>query len=101
MYRKIESNLSTIYTLVTPYTNHNMSVYTAQNLEYNKFHTWFHQRFPRCYLVDKNFTFLKYNFPDYVQSYIINNWVKISDDGGGTFCEPNMYKKKYPNSTSQ
>lgn len=78
-----------------------MSVYTAQNLEFNKFHTWFHQRFPRCYLVDKNFTFLKYNFPDYVQSYIINNWVKISDDGGGTFCEPNMYKKKYPNSTPQ
>jgi hypothetical protein len=86
-----------IYISHTLYTTHNMSV----NLEYNKFHTWFHQRFPRCYLVDKNFTFLKYNFPDYVQSYIINNWVKISDDGGGTFCEPTMYKKKYPNSTPQ
>ena len=60
-----------------------------------QFQAWFKKRFPRCYLVDKDFTFEKYDFPDFVKSYITKNWVKISEDGGGTYCEPKMYQKKY------
>ena len=67
----------------------------SQNSQESLFNSWFYTRFPRCYLVDKNFTFEKYNFPDYVRTYIINNWKYVSNDGGGTYCEPSMYKKKF------
>ena len=35
--------------------------------------------------VDKNYTFVRYNVPDNVQVYIINNWKKIN---GGTYERP-------------
>ena len=59
------------------------------------FENWFYSRFPKCRLVDKDFTFEKYNFPDFVRSYIINHWIYVGEEGGGTYCDPSKFDKKY------
>lgn len=51
---------------------------------------WMNQYFPSCTKVDVNFTFEKYNFPDFVQVWIMNGgWVKESNNNGGTYRKPN------------
>lgn len=39
-------------------------------------------------IVDKEYTFKRYNIPENVQIYIENNWKKINDINGGTYERP-------------
>ena len=43
---------------------------------------------------DENWTWERYNFPQNVRNWIKNNWIKVNENGGGTYAEPNYYNKK-------
>ncbi len=53
---------------------------------------WINEHFSNMNICDVDYTMEKYDFPEYVRLYIINNWIKISDNNGGTYIR----KKKYP-----
>lgn len=52
---------------------------------------WLKQNWPNARAVDINWTMERYCYPQNVRDYIINNWVKVSNNGGGTYCEPEYY----------
>ena len=54
---------------------------------------WLNTNWPNMSACDVNWTMKRYDYPDYVCEYIKNNWVKISDNAGGTYQEPNYNKK--------
>lgn len=43
---------------------------------------------------DKNWTWERYDYPQNVRDWIKANWTYVSDDGGGTWSEPNYYNQK-------
>lgn len=49
---------------------------------------WLNTRFPKCKKVDVDWTFERCNFPQFVRSYIVEHWDKVSDDNGGVFSKP-------------
>ena len=49
---------------------------------------WLNTKWPNMRACDVNWTMKRYDYPDYVCEYIKNNWIKISDSGGGTYHEP-------------
>lgn len=67
---------------------------------------WLQNNWPNARAVDKNWTMKRYDYPNYVCEYIFENWIKVSEKNGGTFCEPNYYKQlpsnhKYKESQNQ
>ena len=56
---------------------------------------WMNSHWPNCKITDENWTFKRYNYPEFVCKYIRENWVKVSEEGGGTYYEPNFYDKKF------
>ena len=59
--------------------------------------TWLQTRLPNARALDVNWTMERYDFPDDVRKYIFENWIKVSEVNGGTFCEPEYYKNLPPN----
>ena len=57
---------------------------------------WLLSRFPNCKALDENWTFERYDYPENVRQWIRNNWIKVSDDNGGTYYEVNYHRKKFP-----
>jgi len=57
---------------------------------------WLESRFPNCKALDENWTFERYDYPEDVRQWIRNNWIKVSDNNGGTYHEPNYHRKKFP-----
>ena len=53
---------------------------------------WLENNWPKTRAVDVDYTMKRYDYPDIVQKYIIDNWIKISDENGGTYCEQEYYK---------
>lgn len=68
---------------------------------------WLKSKLPKCCVLDEYWTFERYDFPENVRQWIRENWVKVSDEGGGTYHEPTYYrqfpppipKKENPNET--
>ena len=55
---------------------------------------WLKTRFPVMKVCDKNWTWERYDYPQNVRDWIKANWTYVSDEGGGTWSEPNYYKEK-------
>ena len=54
---------------------------------------WLQSKWPNMHACDVDWTMKRYDYPDYVCEYIKNNWIKISDSGGGTYQKSNYNKK--------
>ena len=52
---------------------------------------WLKLHWPNTRAADVNYTMKRYDYPNNVHNYIITNWIKVNDDNGGTFCEPEYY----------
>lgn len=63
---------------------------TEENLIYVKAEEWMKTTLPNCISLDVNYTFEKFDFPDYVRNWILKTWNKINDENGGTYEKPNM-----------
>lgn len=57
---------------------------------------WMKKRLPNCRVLDEYWTFARYDFPENVRQWIRENWVKVSDEGGGTYHEPSYYREFPP-----
>ena len=57
---------------------------------------WLLSRFPNCKALDEIWTFERYDYPENVRQWIRDNWIKVSDDNGGTYYEGNYHRKKFP-----
>ena len=57
---------------------------------------WMNTRWPNCKAVDENWTFARYDYPEIVCQYIRDNWIKVSEEGGGTYNEPTYHRKTFP-----
>ena len=57
---------------------------------------WLQNRFPNCRALDENWTFARYDYPENVRQWIRENWIKVSEDSGGTYHEPNYHREKFP-----
>ena len=53
---------------------------------------WMKNRFPNCKVLDEHWTFARYDFPENVRQWVRDNWVKVSDEGGGTYHKPTYYR---------
>ena len=58
--------------------------------------TWLIERFPNCKVCDQNWTFERYDYPQNVRQWIRDNWIKASDENGGTYYEPDYHRDKFP-----
>ena len=57
---------------------------------------WLQNRFPNCRALDENWTFERYDYPENVRQWIRENWIKVSEDSGGTYHEPYYHREKFP-----
>jgi hypothetical protein len=66
---------------------------------------WLNTNWPNMRACDVNWTMKRYAYPDHVCEHIKTNWVKINDENGGVYHEPEYSKhgvdrhinKKEPN----
>jgi len=54
---------------------------------------WLNTNWPNMRACDVNYTMKRYNYPDLVCEYIKTHWVKINDENGGVYHEPEYYKQ--------
>jgi len=54
---------------------------------------WLQENYPKVRALDVNWTMERYDYPDYVRDYICNNWIKHSENNGGTYHEPEYHQK--------
>ena len=62
---------------------------------------WLIDNFPNVRKLDINWTFERYDYPKETRQYIMDNWVRESDENGGTYVEPTYYKKNRKESEEQ
>lgn len=55
---------------------------------------WLNENWPAMKRCDVNWTFERYDYPPYVRNWIKKNWVKVSDDGGGTYEKPGSFQER-------
>ena len=58
---------------------------------------WLNKNWPVMRVADVNWTMERGDFPQHARGYIFKNWIKVNDEGGGTYCEPSYYETKYKN----
>ena len=61
-------------------------------MAFNNGQNWLNQNWPKARAVDLDWTMERYDYPSFVRDYIFKNWLKVSNNNGGTYCEPNYYK---------
>ena len=54
---------------------------------------WLNTKWPNMRACDVNWTMKQYDYPDYVCEHIKTHWVKINDENGGVYHEPEYYKQ--------
>ena len=54
---------------------------------------WLNTNWPNMCACDVNWTMKRYDYPDHVCEHIKTNWVKINDENGGVYHEPEYYKQ--------
>ena len=57
---------------------------------------WLKNKWPNVRALDHDWTMERYDYPQYVRDWIKNNWVKVNDENGGTYQEPEYYKNRQP-----
>ena len=55
---------------------------------------WLSEHWPNARVVDKNWTMERYDYPQEVRDWIETNWIKINNNNGGTWSEPNYHTKR-------
>ena len=61
---------------------------------------WLQENCPNMRALDHDWTMERYDYPQYVRDGIAENWIKVNDENGGTWHEPNYHKKKLAESAS-
>ena len=54
---------------------------------------WLQENWPNVKALDHDWTMERYDYPQYVRDGIAANWVKVNDENGGTWHEPNYHKE--------
>ena len=57
---------------------------------------WLKENWPNCKGLDENWTFERYDYPEDVRQWIRDNWIKVSDNNGGTYHESSYHREKFP-----
>ena len=70
--------------------------YTSQISEGQK---WLNKHWPNARCADVNWTMERYDYPPFVRKFIKDNWIKVSDSNGGTYCEVDYYNSLPSNHT--
>ena len=55
---------------------------------------WLYTNWPNMKKMDMQWTANRYDFPDYVCTYIEDNWVKVNNKNGGTYQKPVLEEEK-------
>ena len=55
---------------------------------------WLQENWPNVRSLDHDWTMERYEYPQYVRDGIAENWIKVNDENGGTWYEPNYHKEK-------
>ena len=55
---------------------------------------WLYTKWPNMKKMDMNWTAERYDYPPYVRQYIKDNWIKVSDENGGTYQKPAIEEEK-------
>ena len=58
---------------------------------------WLKKHEPNARVVDHDGTMVRVGYPSFVRQYIKKNWIKVTDQNGGTYAEPNYYKENKTN----
>ena len=54
---------------------------------------WLQENCPNVKALDHN-QWERYDYPQYVRDGITENWIKLNDENGGTWYDPNYHKEK-------
>ena len=57
---------------------------------------WLESKFPIAKVVDHDWTMERYDFPQNVRDWIIENWTKLNNDRGGTYRKPGYQEVPQP-----
>ena len=63
-----------------------MSIVNPQN--------YMKSRWPKCKALDHDWTMERYDYPQEVRDWIKENWIKVSDNNGGTYHEPEYHRER-------
>jgi len=55
---------------------------------------WMQENWPNCRALDHDWTMERYDYPQEVRNWIKDNWIKVNDENGGTYHEPEYHKKR-------
>ena len=53
---------------------------------------WLNLNWPNCKALDHDWTMERYDYPLVVRNWIKENWIKVSDNNGGTYHEPRYHR---------
>ena len=59
--------------------------------------TWMQENWPNCKVLDHDWTMERYDYPQEVRDWIKENWIKVNDENGGTFHEPEYHARQTAN----
>lgn len=54
---------------------------------------WMQENWPNCRALDHDWTMERYDYPLEVRNWIKDNWIKVNDENGGTYHDPEYHKK--------
>jgi len=60
----------------------------------NDWKEWLQNNWPKLRALDHNWTMERYDFPQYVRNGIAANWIKVNNENGGTWEEPEYNRSK-------
>lgn len=60
----------------------------------NDWKEWLQNNWPKLRALDNNWTMERYDFPQYVRNGIAANWIKVNNENGGTWEEPEYNRSK-------
>jgi len=64
------------------------------NQEKMSWQKWLKENWPNVKALDHDWTMERYDYPQYVRDGITENWIKLNDENGGTWYDPNYHKEK-------
>ena len=68
----------------------NQEKLNQENMSWQK---WLKENWPNVKALDHDWTMERYDYPQYVRDGITENWIKLNDENGGTWHEPNYHKE--------
>tara|TARA_B110001450_G_scaffold7965_1_gene8037 strand:+ start:2367 stop:2807 length:441 start_codon:yes stop_codon:yes gene_type:complete len=64
------------------------------NQEKMSWQKWLKENWPNVKALDHDWTMERYDYPQYVRDGITENWIKLNDENGGTWYDPNYHKER-------